>query len=390
MTDPRAEAPRPEAKVRVSRLRLTDFRNHADLALDFPGRSVVLVGPNGAGKTNVLEALSLLAPGRGFRRATLAEMARIGGPGGFSVMAEVEGAFGPVRIGTGAVPGEPGRRLLVDGEPQKGSERLSDHLRLIWLVPAMDGLFTGPAGDRRRFLDRLVLAVDPSHGRRVSAYEAAVAGRNRLLEAREADAAWLDALEAEIAATGVAVAAARRETVHCLARLIETRPDGDGAFPRASVHLAGDVDAALDGAAAADVEDWLRADLRAGRSRDRAAGRTLVGPHRSDLAVRHAVKDMPASASSTGEQKALLTGLVLAQAALVTELTGQPPVLLLDEVAAHLDGRRRRALVELVAALGVQAFMTGTEAAPFEGLGNEAEIIAVPDAGALFSGDFPA
>lgn len=370
---------RPEAKVRVSHLRLSDFRNHADLALDFPGRSVVLVGPNGVGKTNVLEALSLLAPGRGFRRATLAEMARLGGTGGFSVLAEVEGAFGPVRIGTGAAPGEPGRRVLVDGEPQKGSERLSDHLRLIWLIPAMDGLFVGPAGDRRRFLDRLVLAVDPSHGRRVSAYEQAVSARNRLLEAREADIAWLDAIETEIAATGVAVAAARRETVHCLARLIEMRPEAGGAFPRAAVHLTGDVDAALDGAAAADVEDWLKADLKAGRSRDRAAGRTLVGPHRSDLSVRHAEKDMPASASSTGEQKALLTGLVLAQAALVTELTGSPPILLLDEVAAHLDARRRRALVDLIAGLGVQAFMTGTDTAPFEAFSSEAEIIALPD-----------
>ncbi|SCM77817.1 DNA replication and repair protein RecF [uncultured Pleomorphomonas sp.] len=379
---------RPEAKVRVSHLRLSDFRNHADLALDFAGRSVVLIGQNGVGKTNVLEALSLLAPGRGFRRATLAEMARLGGSGGFSVLAGVEGAFGAVRIGTGAVSGEPGRRILVDGEPQKASERLSDHLRLIWLVPAMDGLFTGSAADRRRFLDRLVLAVDPAHGRRVSAYEQAVASRNRLLEGREADVVWLDALETEIAATGVAVAAARRETVHCLARLIEMRPDGDGAFPRAAVQLTGEVDTALDGAAAADVEDWLRADLRAGRSRDRAAGRTLVGPHRSDLSVRHAEKDMPASASSTGEQKALLTGLVLAQAALVTELTGNPPVLLLDEVAAHLDARRRRALVDLIAALGVQAFMTGTDIAPFEGFSNEAEIIAIPDVAAPDSGEF--
>lgn len=380
--------PRPEAKVRVSRLRLNDFRNHADLLLDFSGRSVVLVGQNGVGKTNVLEALSLLAPGRGFRRATLAEMARLGGSGGFSVLADVEGAFGAVRIGTGAVLGEAGRQLLVDGEPQKGSERLSDHLRIIWLIPAMDGLFVGPAGDRRRFLDRLVLAVDPAHGRRVSAYEQAVASRNRLLEARDVDVAWLDAVETEIATTGVAVAAARRETVHCLARLIEARPEGDGAFPRATVQLTGDVDTALDGAAAADVEDWLRADLKAGRSRDRAAGRTLVGPHRSDLSVRHAEKDMPASASSTGEQKALLTGLVLAQAALVTELTGSPPVLLLDEVAAHLDARRRGALVDLIAALGVQAFMTGTDAAPFEGFSGEAEIIAIPEVPAPKTGDF--
>ena len=370
---------RLEAKVRISHLRLNDFRNHADLELDFSGRSVVLVGQNGVGKTNVLEALSLFAPGRGFRRATLAEMARLGGSGGFSVLADIEGAFGAVRIGTGAIPGEPGRQILVDGEPQKGSERLSDHLRIIWLIPAMDGLFVGPAGDRRRFLDRLVLAVDPAHGRRVSAYEQAVTSRNRILETRNADGAWLDAVETEIATTGVAIAAARRETVHCLTRLIEARPEGSDVFPRAVVQLTGDVDTALEDAAAADVEDWLRADLKAGRSRDRAAGRTLVGPHRSDLSVRHAEKDMPASTSSTGEQKALLTGLVLAQAALVTELTGSPPVLLLDEVAAHLDSSRRRALVELIASLGVQAFMTGTDAAPFEGFSGEVEIIAIPD-----------
>ncbi len=381
---------RSEAKVRVSRLRLTDFRNHAGLDLAFAGRSVVLVGHNGVGKTNVLEALSLLAPGRGFRRATLNDMARLGGNGGFSIAADIEGAFGPVRLGTGAISGEPGRQLRVNGETQRGSETLSDHLRLIWLTPSMDGLFVGSAGDRRRFLDRLVLTVDPSHGRRVAAYESAVTSRNRLLEDRNPDPAWLDAVEMEIAATGTAVAAARRETVHCLVRLIETRPDAGGAFPRAVVALSGDVDAALDSAAAADVEDWLRADLAAGRSRDRAAGRTLIGPHRSDLTVRHAVKDMPAAACSTGEQKALLTGLVLAQAALVTELTGNPPVLLLDEVAAHLDGRRRRALFDLIAALGAQAFMTGTEAAPFEGLDGEAEIISLSEPEAADSSDFPA
>lgn len=368
---------RSEARVRVSRLRLTDFRNHASLDLAFAGRSVVLIGQNGVGKTNVIEALSLLTPGRGLRRATLADMARAGGPGGFSVAADIVGAYGAVRLGTGFSPGEPGRQSRVDGEAQRGSESFADHLRLIWLTPAMDGLFTGSAGDRRRFLDRLVLTVDPGHGRRVAAYENAVTSRNRLLDERNPDPVWLDAVETEIAATGVAVAAARRETVACLGRMIAHRPDGDGAFPRAVVALSGDVDAALEAAPAADVEDWLRADLCAGRSRDRAAGRTLTGPHRSDLTVRHAVKDMPASACSTGEQKALLTGLILAQAALVAELNGAPPVLLLDEVAAHLDGRRRRALIELIAALGVQAFMTGTDAAPFDGLDGEAEIIAL-------------
>jgi DNA replication and repair protein RecF len=363
----------PPAAARVERLRLTDFRNHVALALEVGGRSVVLTGPNGAGKTNVLEALSLLAPGRGFRRARLADLPRHGGSGAFAVSADVGGPWGDTVIGVGAEPDDAQRRIRINGEARP-AEELSEYLRVLWLVPAMDGLFTGSAADRRRFLDRLVLTIDPGHGRRVARYEAAVSSRNRLLEDRQADAAWLDAVEAEIAGTGTAVAAARRETVGCLSRLIAGRPD-DGGFPRAALALEGDVDAALAGASAADVEDWLRADLFASRSRDRAAGRTLGGPHRSDLSVRHAEKDMPAALSSTGEQKALLIGLVLAQAALVSELTGFVPLLLFDEIAAHLDARRRRALFDLVEALGAQAFMTGTDAEAFSALSGRANFV---------------
>lgn len=365
--------------VRVRRLRLHDFRNHATLALEFTAGAVVLVGDNGVGKTNVLEALSLLAPGRGFRRARFADIARHGS-GGFAVAADLDGRWGTTRIGVGAAVDESGRRIHIDGEAQRGVDCLGDHLRVLWLVPAMDGLFTGSASERRRFLDRLVLAIDPAHGRRVGAYEGAVTRRNRLLEARDPDPAWLDAIETEIAATGVAVAAARREAVDCLVRLIGDRagsvPDA-AAFPRAGLRLEGEVDDALAGASAADVEDWLRADLAAARSRDRAAGRTLSGPHRSDLAVRHAGKDMPAALCSTGEQKALLVGLVLAEAELVAELAGIVPLLLLDEVAAHLDGARRRGLFDLVGRLGAQTFMTGTDAEPFSALGDAAQFVAV-------------
>jgi DNA replication and repair protein RecF len=364
----------PPHRVFVTALRLTDFRNHAALSLAPGHRSAVLIGENGAGKTNVLEAVSLLSPGRGLRRAHRAEIARLSGPGSYAVSADVDGAAGPVRIGTGADPDAPSRRLVVDGERQRGLDALSDHLRVLWLTPGMDGLFTGPAGDRRRFLDRLVLAIDPAHGHRVAAFEQALTQRNRLLEEFRPDPVWLDGVEAQIAELGVAVAAARREAVGCLVRLIGGGSDPD-PFPRAGVALSGDLEAALAGTSAAEVEDWYRSDLKASRSRDRAAGRTLSGPHRSDLEVRHAAKDMPAALSSTGEQKALLIALVLAQARLVAELAGMTPVLLLDEVAAHLDPGRRSALFTVVRRIGCQAFMTGTEREPFAELSDDASII---------------
>ncbi|WP_075216477.1 DNA replication/repair protein RecF [Mongoliimonas terrestris] len=359
-------------RVHVTTLRLTDYRNHTAFALDPGRRSVVLVGDNGVGKTNCLEALSFLSPGRGLRRATLAEVVRQGAAGGWSVAATVDGALGDVRLGTGSLPGEPGRLARIDGAPVRSADAFTDHVRLLWLTPSMDGLFTGPAADRRRFLDRMVLALDPAHGRRVAAFEQALTGRNRLLEDHRSDPAWLDGVEAQIAELGVAVAAARREAVGCLVRLLDAGHPADAVFPVARVLLEGDVETALDRASAADVEDWYRTDLAAGRSRDRAAGRTLVGPHRADLVVHHAGKAMPAAASSTGEQKALLIGLVLAQARLVAELARQTPVLLLDEVAAHLDPGRRAGLFAILEAAGSQAFMTGTDRAPFEAIADRA------------------
>ncbi|WP_334175966.1 DNA replication/repair protein RecF [Pseudoxanthobacter sp.] len=367
--------------VFLTRLGLTDFRNHAALSLTLDSRAVVLVGENGAGKTNLLEAVSLLSPGRGLRRATLEALARIGGPGNWSLAARLETPDGEVRIGTGTDVPPPGetvrsRRVRIDGTEQRSAEVLGDYLAVLWLTPAMDGLFTGAPGDRRRFLDRLVLAIDSGHGRRVSAYERALAQRNRLLDDPAADRAWLDAVEIEIAELGTAVAAARRELVGCLAELA---PEADDLFPRAELALEGEIEALMDGMSAVQAEDAFRARLRDGRARERAAGRTLTGPHRSDLAVTHSAKGMPAARASTGEQKALLIGIVLAHARLVSRLTRRTPLLLLDEVAAHLDPRRRAGLFRRLAGLGTQAWMTGTDAALFEATGAEAQQFQVAD-----------
>ncbi len=367
--------------VFLTRLGLADFRNHAALSLALDSRAVVLVGENGAGKTNLLEAISLLSPGRGLRRATLDSLARIGGPGNWSLNARLETPNGEIRIGTGIdVPtaGEParGRRVRIDGAEQRSSEVLGEYLAVLWLTPAMDGLFTGAPGDRRRFLDRLVLAIDAGHARRVSAYERALAQRNRLLEDAGADRGWLDAVEIEIAELGTAVAAARRELVGCLAELA---PEADDLFPRAELALEGDIESLMDTMSAVQAEDAFRARLRDSRPRERAAGRTLTGPHRSDLAVTHSAKGMPAARASTGEQKALLIGIVLAHARLVARLTRRTPLLLLDEVAAHLDTRRRAGLFNRLASLGTQAWMTGTDAALFEAAGGNAQHFLVSD-----------
>jgi DNA replication and repair protein RecF len=348
----------------LSTLRLTDFRNYGRLVLGLGPGAVVLVGDNGAGKTNLLEAVSFLSPGRGFRRAANEAVARRGSAGAWAVAATLAGADGETAIGTGLSEGDLGRarRVRVDGQDAT-AETLSRLLCVLWLTPAMDGLFTGPPGDRRRFLDRLVLAVDAGHAARVAAYERAMTERNRLLE-QGGEARWLDAVETQLAETGVAVAAARREVVGCLERLAAAADGAD--FPVAVLALAGEIDDDLAARPATAVEDGLRAALRAGRARDRAAGRTLDGPHRSDLLVSHREKAMPAALSSTGEQKALLIGLVLAHAELVAALTGRTPLLLLDEVAAHLDARRRGGLFARLARLGAQTFMTGTDTALFD------------------------
>nr|WP_290085902.1 DNA replication/repair protein RecF [Aquibium sp. A9E412] len=366
--------------MHVARLALTDFRNYARLALDLEPGAVVLTGANGAGKTNLLEALSMLAPGRGLRRAVYDDVARAGSAGGFAVHARIEGPFGRCEIGTGtagAAPGESGRRVRINGAPARAAEEMLDWIRLIWVTPAMDALFTGPAGDRRRFLDRLVLTIDPGHGRRVLDYERAMRARNRLLAEDSRDAAWFDALETQMAETGVAMAAARAEMV----RLIAARAGaGSGSpFPTAELALDGTVEAEIGARPAVDVEETLRAALAAGRPRDRAAGRTLDGPHRTDLAVFHAPKAMPAARCSTGEQKALLIGLVLAHARLVGELSGSAPVLLLDEVSAHFDAERRAALFDILEEMNGQSFMTGTERALFASLEGRAQFLTVAD-----------
>lgn len=358
----------------ISRLSLAGFRNYDHLSLTLDERPVVLTGANGAGKTNLLEAISFLSPGRGLRRAAQDQVARVSGDGQWSVSVDVTDGEQITRIGVGLQLAPNGtdrsKKLRINQANATSSDALLDYLRVLWLTPAMDGLFTGPAGDRRRFLDRLVLAGDPGHGRRVGAYEKALTGRNRLLDAAQPDTAWLDGLESQIAELGVAIGFARQQLVTQLdARLAaEHRPSN--AFPSAVLLLAGPFEELMKNNArpAIEVEEAFRTLLRDNRRRDAAAGRTLDGPQRSDLLVRHREKDMPAALASTGEQKALLIGLVLAHARLVSEIDGRSPVLLLDEIAAHLDPARRAALFEALLALGGQAWMTGTDPILFEAL----------------------
>ena len=337
--------------MHVSRLALTDFRSYADALIEPESGFVLLYGENGAGKTNVLEAVSLLSPGRGIRGVSLSEMVRKGGSNGFGVAARL----GEIDIGTGALPSAPERRQVrINGAPVAANS-LAERLSVLWLTPAMDRLFTASGSDRRRFLDRLVLALDPSHAHHASRYEAAMRSRNKLLsDLDSADRSWLDALEAQMAEHGAAIADARSRTVVALTERTANAPDDQ--FARAEL--------ALEGWEGGD----LSTSLRSGRRRDSAAGRTLAGPHRQDLVVTHRAKGMPAAQSSTGEQKALLLGLVLAHAELVAEKRGAPPILLLDEVAAHLDPGRRAALFSRLEGRG-QVWMTATEAALFEGIG---------------------
>lgn len=346
----------------ITRLALTDFRNHAQLLIEPGPGLVILTGDNGAGKTNILEAVSLLAPGRGLRGASLAEMARRQGPGGFAVAARLDD---DVELGTGTVATAPERRQVRINGASAAANALAERLTLLWLTPAMDRLFTESAGGRRRFLDRLVLALHPGHAHHAARYEAAMRARNKLLADPEgADPGWLAALEAGMAEHGAAVAAARVDAVVALGARLADEPEGP--FARAGLALAGWLPAH------GDVAAGLAAELRAGRGRDAAAGRTLAGPHRSDLAVTHLGKAMPAALASTGEQKALLLGLVLAHADLVARTRGGRPILLLDEVVAHLDPGRRAALLDRLAAADGQAWLTGTELALFEGAGVEA------------------
>lgn len=353
----------------LSRLALADFRNHAATALEDARGINVLVGPNGAGKTNVLEALSLLAPGRGLRRAGFAQIARQGGGGGFSVGASLAGD-GELRLGTFVDPAQPGRRRIRVNGAEASAASLGEWLSVGWLTPAMDGLFAAPASERRRYMDRLALALDPAHAGHVGRYEAALRERNRLLaDERAPDPRWLDAVEAQLAAHGAALAEGRARLVDAL--MAEVVRHAEEPFPRPALTYA---------PGAPVGSDQLAQALHDGRARDRAAGRTLEGPHRDDLEVGYAAKRMPAALSSTGEQKALLIAITLAHAVLAAR--GRPSILLLDEVAAHLDPQRRAALFARLGESGSQVWMTGTEPAPFAALSGEAALWEVTDGAA--------
>ncbi len=370
-------------RVYISALRLTQFRNYHDLHFGVDLRHVVLCGENGAGKTNLLEAISYLSPGRGMRRATHLDVARVEGDGSWTINADLEGREGAVNIGTGLVLGPSGienqRKIRINRTPVKTSDELLDHCRVVWLTPSMDGLFTGPTADRRRFLDRMVLAIDPGHGKRVSNYEKSMRDRNRLLEQSNADPIWLDGIEGQLAGYGAAIAIARTELVELLGDMISETIRDRTPFPDADISLDGVLESEVGFGSALDLEDRYQTMLRQGRMLDRSAGRTLIGPHRTDLAVRHRLKNMPAKLCSTGEQKALLVGIVLAHAQLVRQISDTPPILLLDEVAAHLDSRRRAALFDLLDKFGCQAWMTGTDIEMFSALGERAQMFIVSD-----------
>lgn len=390
-----------EHSLWVERLALTNFRNYPALTLETSPEPQVIAGANGAGKTNLLEAISLLAPGQGLRRAPFAEIPRAAGDGGFAVAAHVHTLNGAADIGTGLQPGsvglassqgggdvernrtterlertsERGRIVRIDGVAQSGSGILADYLEIVWVTPAMDGLFMGAASERRRFLDRLILCFDPAYRTLAGRFERAMTSRNRLLADGSRDGAQLSGFERVMAETGVAVAAARLEAVAAMAAIIAKRKarDENSAFPWSDLTLEGRLEDDLATLPAVDVEDVYAKILRDTRERDRAAGRTLDGPHRSDLIVGHGPKAIAARLCSTGEQKALLLGLVLAHAELLTgRQDGASPILLLDEITAHLDVHRRAALFDEILRLKAQAWMTGTDAAAFEALAQKA------------------
>ncbi|MDG2521411.1 DNA replication/repair protein RecF [Caulobacter segnis] len=373
------------SRAAVLSLSLTDFRSYERARLEADGRSVFLFGPNGAGKTNLLEAVSLLSPGRGLRGSAFAEVGRRlpGETAGraWAVAAVVEDGEGGTRLGTGTESAGAARRVVrLEGEPVPPG-RMADHIRPVWLTPQQDRLFLEAASERRKFFDRLVFAAEPSHAAHAGAYEKAQRERLRLLVDEVGDEAWLTALEARMAQAGALMAAARARTLRALQDEIDSR--GDRPFPQARLSLTGDWETmAVSGSESPEIEARLSAALAAARPRDAAAGRSLTGPHRGDLAVVHAEKDRPAAECSTGEQKALILNLVLAQAARLSRAESAPnPILLLDEVAAHLDLKRRAALADEITALGLQAFLTGTDEALFDHLKGRALGVRVDASG---------
>lgn len=365
------------AAVAVVRLTVTDFRSYGFLRMETETSPVVLTGPNGAGKTNVLEALSFLTPGRGLRRARLSEVTRhgAGADAPWAVAATVLRPDGPVELGVGREPGLERRVTRIDGRTARGQAALGEVLSAVWLTPVMDRLFTEGAAGRRRFLDRLAYGFETGHAGRLSAYEHALRERARLLKAGRADPAWLGQLEGAMADNGIAVALTRRATVERLAR---ATAKGAGVFPAAALAVAG-VEDWLDESIADEAAARLRAALAASRRRDAESGGTAEGPHRSDLKVRHLPKDLPAEQCSTGEQKALLVSIVLAQARARAAERDLAPILLLDEVVAHLDEERRTALFDELAELGAQSWLTGTDPGQFAGLAGRAQFFRVHD-----------
>jgi len=385
---PDAAVSASQARIWVERLQLSNFRNYTSLSLGIGPAPVVLTGANGSGKTNLLEALSLLAAGQGLRRAPYQELSLLGSTS-WAVAGRLHTPLGPVDIGTGVtadVEGAPargtGRVVRIDGETQVGSGALSDHVEMVWLTPAMDGLFMGPASERRRFLDRLISCFEPGYRSLLGQFERATQQRNRLLSQDVREKAHFEGFERIMAEAGVAIAALRAAAVAELGAAIGARRDeaSSGAFPWAELAPVGTLERALASRPAIEVEDEYFHALADGRERDRAAGRTLEGPHRSDLAVGHGPKELPAKVCSSGEQKALLIGLVLAHADLVGRRRGgAAPVLLLDEITAHLDVLRRAALFDEIVALGGQVWMSGTDPEAFAALENRAQFYRVAD-----------
>ena len=380
-----------ENSVWLSRLRLTDFRNYKHLSIDLDGRPVVLTGENGAGKTNLLEAISLLSPGRGMRGTPFADLARFDGTGLWAVSAQLQGPHGPTNIGTGLELSPEGnlasgRIVKIDGHTVKGSGKLGELVQVVWLTPALDGLFTGPAAERRRFLDRLIVGFNPSFRQLSGQFERAMRQRNKLLDTGSRDHSQFTGLETLMAETGAALAAARLEAVDRLAHAVISKwppltPAGkQSPFPWSTLTLEGDLEHDLRIMPSSDAEDHYLRALQNNRERDRAAKRTLVGPHRSDFLAGHGPKKMPAKFCSTGEQKALLVGLILAHAELLRDLHGTAPIILLDEISAHLDEVRRKALFKEIISLSSQAFMTGTERDIFSPFGDGAQFYSLNNA----------
>ncbi len=369
---------------RIRRISLRDFRSYASFDLGLDGRSVAISGLNGSGKTNLLEALSMIGPGRGMRRATMADLARQGGGGGWGIglSLSADDEIEPVTLSAEANPPLPLRRQTrIDGEPVPSAAAFQDYVRFLWATPAQDRLFLDSPGDRRRFLDRMTLTQNPAHAQNWTAYETAMRQRQAAMAEGRADPRLLSVLEQQMATHGVAVAASRRDTVRHLSSGYEALRSG--AFPAASLALSGVLEEALEEGAGAEIESRYLGQLSGLRRRDAEVGRATLGPHRTDLLVTHVAKDQPARLCSTGEQKALLIGLILAHAAAMQAQDQAPLVLLLDEIAAHLDEERRAALAEILTTLGCQTFMTGTDAALFEAWQGEAMRVQIQEGRAV-------